>query len=242
MQVTLPGIIYVNNNMEGTQGAATAPLCIGIIMDGNRRYAKREGLPQLDGHRQGFDTFKKIVRHAGERGVKHLIAYVFSTENWERSSEEVTYLQQLFKEVAAEEISQLAKENIRVRLVGERGRFGAELEERLEQETAANTGPTLWLCVSYGGRAEILDAVNKSVIEGKEVTEESFEKHLWSADMPDPDLIIRTGGEKRLSGFLTWRSVYSELFFSDTLWPDFSPSEFDMILNEFAARERRHGK
>jgi len=220
----------------------SAPVCVGLILDGNRRWAKARGLPQLEGHRRGFETFKTIALHAEARGVRHLVAYIFSTENWDRSAEEISYLQELSRELAKGALDELIKKNIRIRFIGQRGRFAAALEDQIEEETADNTGMTVWLCLSYGGRAEIVEAAEKLRQSGTEVTEETLRKNMWSAEMPDPDLVIRTGGQQRLSGFLTWQSVYSELFFVDTYWPDFSPAELDRILAEFAERERRHGK
>lgn len=218
--------------------------CVGIIMDGNRRWAKERGLKTFEGHRAGKEVLKKSARFARTRGVKHLVVYAFSTENWNRSSIEVSYLLSLFQEIFEKELKELGEEGARIRFVGQRERFSKELQkamETLEKETAENDF-TLWIGLSYGGRSEIISAVEKALSAGGEITEESFAKNLWTVGMPDPDIIIRTGGEKRLSNFLPWQGVYSELFFTDTLWPDFTPKEFDLILTEFSERERRHGK
>lgn len=218
--------------------------CVGIIMDGNRRWAKARGLPKLDGHRAGTETVKNIVRSAPARGIKHLAIYAFSTENWGRAPEEVSYLMDLFLESIRKEMTELGKEGVCVRFAGQRERFSADLQKAIddvEKETKKNNAITLWVCLSYGGRAEIIAAANAAAENG-EITEETLAQNLWTAEMPEPDIIIRTGGEKRLSGFLTWQSVYSELFFTDTLWPDFTGKEFDAILAEFALRERRNGK
>ena len=222
------------------------PNCIGIIMDGNRRWAKGRGFPTLEGHRHGYEKLKETVRWAKTAGVKHLIVYALSTENWNRTSEEVSYLLDLIRFVLAHELSVFKKENTRIICVGERERFPKDIQElmiKAEEETALLTGMTLVLALSYGGRVEILNAVNVLLASGKKgVTEEVFKQVLWTKDIPDPDLIIRTSGEMRLSGFLPWQAVYSELFFTKTLWPDFSEEEFNSILKEFAGRERRVGK
>jgi undecaprenyl diphosphate synthase len=223
------------------------PQCVGIILDGNRRWAKARGLPTLEGHRVGLlETYKNIAKHAGARGVGHLVAFMFSTENWQRSEEEVGYLMNLFRAAGTKHLQELIDENIRVRFVGQHERFAPDLQEimaKIEADSAAKSGMTAWICLSYGGRAEIIAAVNRLLEEGREtVSEEELRGAMWSADMPDPDLIIRTSGEQRLSNFLTWQGVYSELFFTNTFWPDFSPAEFDAILAEYAVRERRRGK
>ncbi|MDP2655383.1 MAG: polyprenyl diphosphate synthase [bacterium] len=218
--------------------------CVGIIMDGNRRWAKEKGLPKLEGHRRGADKLKDTVRFAREHKIKHLAVYAFSTENWNREPAEVSYLMDLFRELIRKELKKMGEEGVRVRFAGQRERFSPDLQEAMnatEKETEKNDGITLWCCLSYGGRAEIVAAASTVAKEG-EVTEETLSQNLWTAEMPEPDIIIRTGGEKRLSGFLTWQSVYSELFFTDTLWPDFTEEEFDAILAEFATRERRRGK
>jgi len=218
--------------------------CVGIIMDGNRRWAKDRNLPKLEGHRAGSQKLKDMVRLVQSHRIAHFAVYAFSTENWNRTPEEVSYLMDLFDELIRNEIRKLGAEGIRVRFAGQYNRFSADLQQAMndiEKQTAQNDAITLWICLSYGGRAEIVAAANAAAEQGA-LTEEMLAKNLWTSDMPDPDIIIRTGGEKRLSGFLTWQSVYSELFFTDTLWPDFTKEEFDSILAEFAARERRHGK
>ena len=223
----------------------TAPInCVGIILDGNRRWAKANGLSQLEGHRAGSEALQKAVQLMRSRAVKHLIVYAFSTENWNRDPKEVSYLLNLFSEYLHTKLRELVGEGVRVRFVGQRERFSPVLQEamhNMEKESAGNDAITLWICLSYGGRAEIVAAARATGEEG-EITEESLARNLWTKDMPDPDLIIRTGGEKRLSNFLPWQSVYSELFFTNTKWPDFSEKEFDSILAEFGERERRHGK
>lgn len=224
------------------------PESIGIIMDGNRRFAKKHGLPSLEGHRQGFEKFKEVAGWARDAGIKYLIVYALSTENWQRSKEEVSYLLDLFRRILKEEVERLHTEGVRVIFAGDLHRFPDDLREMMEkahEKTSRNTKNTLVIAASYGGRSEIINAVNRILFEkevGDVVTEADIEAHLWTAGVPDPDLIIRAGGESRLSNFLPWQSVYSELFFSKTLWPDFSKEEFQSILDDFSARERRMGK
>ncbi|MDO8589956.1 MAG: polyprenyl diphosphate synthase [bacterium] len=220
------------------------PECIGIILDGNRRWAKERGLPLLEGHRQGAERLHETMYWVRDRGIKHLVVYAFSTENWNRSEAEVLYLLKLFQIWIDRLFAKLSKENIRIRFIGERGRFDTEMQKamaRIEEMGVKNDALMLWVCLSYGGRSEIAAAANAAATEGK-ITEETLTRHLWTLGMPNPAIIIRTGGEKRLSGFLTWQSIYSELFFVDAYWPDFSEVILDSILNEYKNRERRMGK
>jgi len=218
--------------------------CIGIIMDGNRRFAKERGLSSIEGHRAGYEKLKEFARWAKEAGIRHAIVYGFSTENWHRPEKEVAYLMDLLRTVLSQEAEHMRKEGGRLRILGQRERFPADIQKLIAQaEEGTKDGEyTLYLALSYGGRAEIVDTVNRLIEKGSPVTEEEFGKALWTADMPDPDLIIRTSGEKRLSGFLPWQGVYSELFFVDSFWPAFSKEEFDAVLSEYRSRERRHGK
>ena len=223
---------------------SSVPACVGIILDGNRRWAKARGRLTFEGHRAGKEALTNAVRFVRESGVAHLVVYAFSTENWNRKEEEVAFLMNLFHESIQKQMRALGKEGIRVRFVGQRERFSDTLRQAMdevEKETGENKALTLWVCISYGGRAEIVAAANAAAARGG-ITEDSLTEHLWTAGMPDPDIIIRTSGEKRLSGFLPWQTVYSEFFFTDTLWPDFSKEEFDSILAELPTRERRRGK
>lgn len=225
----------------------TAPAtCIGIIMDGNRRWAKENGLPAYEGHAEGYKKLKEAMRWSREAGIPHVVIYAFSTENWQRSAEEVSYLMQIFRSILTNEIQKMIDEGVRVRFIGDRARFSDDIRHMMENMEAKTSGEhdiTLHLAMSYGGRAEIIAAANALLAGGvTSITEDAFTQKLWSHDMPDPDLIIRTGGEKRLSNFLPWQSVYSELFFTDTKWPAFTKEEFDAILAEFSTRERRRGK
>ena len=224
-------------------------LCIGIIMDGNRRWARSHGLPSMKGHAAGLAKAKDVVRHAfaHSSGVGTIILYAFSTENWNRTPEEVAYLLDLFGGALVQELDELSREVIHVRFIGDFARLPEKLRasmRKLEQESVSvDSGKTLVIALSYSGRAEILAATNQLLASGtKNVNTDDFSAALWSAGTKDPDIVIRTGGEKRISNFLPWQSVYSEFFFSDSFWPDFSRAEFDAILESFTARERRRGK
>lgn len=223
----------------------SAPRCIGIILDGNRRWAKEHGLPTFEGHRRGFENLKTIARAVRDRGIEHLVVFAFSTENWNRSPEEVDYLMDIFRQAIRDEIEELGKEGIRTRFLGERSRFAADIQdgmEEAEEKTRVNTKLTLWMCLSYGARAEITTAARSLAESGKEITQETLRGAMWSAEMPDPDIIIRTSGEERLSNFLLWQAAYSELFFVKEYWPDFDEKLLDDVLAQYAQRERRHGK
>ncbi len=221
------------------------PACIGIILDGNRRWAKENGLPSFEGHRRGMDNAEPIIRAARDVGIKHMVVYAFSTENWNRTQEEVGHLMRIFEMMARERMKELAKEGVAVRFVGQRERLPKSLQEAMasaEANSPADPAITLWICLSYGGRAEIIHAAQEVTRRGETITEESLAQHLWTAGMPDPDLIIRTGGARRLSNFLLWQCAYSELFFIETHWPAFSKDDLAHILDEYATRERRMGK
>ena len=222
------------------------PRCIGIIMDGNRRWAKAAGLPTLEGHRRGYNKLREVTDWCKDAGVKNLIVYAFSTENWNRTKEEVGYLMGLFREMIGKVTEDAVRDNTRLIFLGDRSRFDADMVRAIadaERETRACTSFTFGIALSYGGRAEIVDAIHRiPPAKLATITEEEFSALLWTKELSDPDLIIRTSGEERLSGFLPWQSVYSELFFTETLWPAFSKAEFLLILDAYAARTRRLGK
>lgn len=218
-------------------------------MDGNRRWARRRGLPTLEGHRRGFDKVKKIGRWCKNNGVKILTLWAFSTENWERSRKEVEYLMRLFKlALSKKEISQLNKDGIKLKVIGQRERFSKDIQNLMkeaEESTKNNKEGLLNLALSYGGRAEILQAIKTIVrkkIPDSKITEEIVSDNLWTTGQPFPDLIIRTSGEQRTSGFLLWQSAYSELYFSDKCWPDFTEKDLEEIIENYGNRERRFGK
>ena len=213
---------------------------VAIITDGNGRWAQQRGAPVIEGHRAGADNVKDRLRDAVELGVKELTVYSFSTENWSRSDEEVAALMAMFSERILGETPELDEEGVRMRFLGRRDGVAPALLEQMrwaEEKTAANDTITLYVAFNYGGRAEIVDAARR--FEG--TTEEEFRQHLYAPEMHDPDLIIRTSGERRLSNYLMWQSAYSELHFTDVLWPDFSRGDLESALDEFAARKRRFG-
>jgi undecaprenyl diphosphate synthase len=221
------------------------PHCIGIIMDGNRRWAREQGLPTLEGHKKGLGNFDRMARWVRDAGAKHLAVYALSTENWNRSKNEVSYLMDLFQTAIGDAFEGLQKDGVRLHFVGDLSRFPEKLQEnfvRLETESAGHDEFHVWICASYGGRLEVTHAAKLLAEKGKVVTEGSLRAAMWSRGMPDPDIIIRTGGEKRLSNFLLWQAAYSELFFSDTYWPAFTRDELHAILKEYAERERRYGR
>jgi undecaprenyl diphosphate synthase len=213
---------------------------VAVIMDGNARWATQRGLPILEGHREGARTLKRTIRDARELGVEELSAYAFSTENWTRPNAEVIGLMQLFAELIESEVPELHEEETRIRFIGRRDRVTAGLRERIEWAedlTAAHRRNTLFVAFDYGGRTEILDVAADYEGGG----EEEFRRRLYAPEMNDPDLVIRTSGEQRLSNFLLWQSAYSELYFSDRLWPDFDRDELERALAEYASRQRRFG-
>jgi undecaprenyl diphosphate synthase len=213
---------------------------VAIITDGNGRWAQARGLPVLEGHRAGADTVKARLRDAVELGVRELTVYSFSTENWTRPLEEVEGLMAMFAERIDLETPELHEEGVRMRFIGRREGLGAELRRRIEwaeELTGQNERITLFVAFNYGGRAEIVDAARSFSGE----TEEEFRRHLYAPDMHDPDLLIRTSGELRISNYLLWQLAYSEFVFRDELWPDFTRTAFEESLEEFAARRRRFG-
>jgi undecaprenyl diphosphate synthase len=222
------------------------PESIGIIMDGNRRFAKEQGLPSLEGHRRGYEKLVEVLGWCRESGVKELIVFAFSTENWQRAEEEVGYLMNLFRTMIANVVADAKQNDTRLIFLGERVRFAPDIRaaiERAEEETKGGRGFTFGIALSYGGRTEIMDAIRRIPPEKlATLTEEEFSGYLWTKEMRDPDLILRTSGEERLSGFLPWQGVYSELFFTPTYWPAFSRTEFDAMLETYTNRQRRFGK
>ena len=213
---------------------------VAIITDGNGRWAERRGVSVAEGHRAGADVVKARLRDAVELGVRELTVYSFSTENWSRSPEEVTGLMRMFSERILGETPELEQEGVRMRFIGRRAGVEPELLEQMrwaEETTAANDRITLFVAFNYGGRAEIVDAARS--FTGR--TEDEFRRHLYEPDMHDPDLIIRTSGEQRLSNYLLWQAAYSELVFRDELWPDFTRATFESALAEYEARARRFG-
>jgi undecaprenyl diphosphate synthase len=238
--------------MRRLRGPAEPPLprtagAIAIIMDGNGRWARQRGLPVAAGHRAGTRALRRTVEECIELGVRSLAVYAFSTENWARPKEEVDALMTIFAETIERELPDLARQGVRTRFVGRRDRVSADLRERmerLEHETAGNDRLDLWIAFDYGGRAEIVDGVRRLMTDGvapAQVDEAALAARLYAPEMPDPDLLIRTSGELRISNFLLWQLAYSELVFVDTLWPDFGPAELRSALSAYANRRRRFG-
>lgn len=220
---------------------------LAIIMDGNRRWAKNQGLPSFAGHQKGYEKLKEVMRWCQKKGVETLTVYAFSTENWNRSEEEVNFLMTLFYKALTEELDEFHKEGVRLRVIGTRQRLDPKIVQAIvaaEEKTKDNQKGNLNLCINYGGRLELVEAVKKIVAKGftaDEVSDKMIAEHLWMAGQPDPDLIIRTSGEQRLSGFLTWESVYSEFLFLEKHWPDFNEADFDRAIEDFNNRHRRFG-
>ncbi|MSO89291.1 MAG: isoprenyl transferase [Rhodospirillaceae bacterium] len=230
---------------------APPPMHVAIIMDGNGRWAQARGLPRTVGHRQGADAVRRAVAGAGELGIAYLTLFGFSSENWKRPAAEVDDLMGLLRHYLRGEIAELHKEGIRLRVIGDRSRLAGDivaLIENAEAMTRDNSALNLTVALSYGGRAEIVQAARdlaQAVAEGRAtvdgIDEPAFANQLSTAGIPDPDLIIRTSGELRLSNFLLWQSAYSELLFIDTLWPDFNKGDLEKAVREFWRRERRYG-
>ncbi len=220
---------------------------IAIIMDGNRRWAKERGLPGIAGHKAGYERLKEMAEAAFERGIKVVTVFAFSTENWKRSKEEVGYLMELFEFAVTKDFLHFADKGISIKVVGRRDGLDQKLVEaidQIERQTSKNKRGTLAVCINYGGRTEIVDACRRLVedgVEPSEVDEQAIASRLYWPEMPEPDLVIRTSGEERLSGFLTWESVYSEIYWCKKYWPDFDQEELDKALEEFASRQRRYG-
>lgn len=243
------GIFTKSESKAGEKAAKTLPRHIAIIMDGNGRWATRRGLPRTAGHSAGAETFRKIATYCREIGVEYLTVYAFSTENWKRSESEVSAIMGLLDKYLREAIEGMAKDGLRLFVMGDVSRLSPELQELIAETHEISRrmdGFQANICVNYGGRMEILRAAQlyaEDVRAGRanDITEEDFSKYLYSADVPDPELIIRPSGEVRLSNFLLWQCAYSEFYFTDTLWPDFDEKEIDRAIDEYMHRDRRFG-
>jgi len=217
-------------------------------MDGNGRWAKKRGLPRFFGHRKGVDSVRKIVRASAEFGIKYLTLYVFSSENWERPQSEINKLMKLLEQLLIKEEPELNKNNVRVRAIGQIERLPQKVQDSLNymiNKTKDNTGLVLVLALSYGGRNEIINAIKKIAREKKDfavLTSEEFRNYLYDSLLPDPDLLIRTAGEMRISNYLLWQSAYTEFYFTDVLWPDFDKKELLAAIEDYSQRKRRFGK
>lgn len=228
------------------------PQHVAIIMDGNGRWAKKRGMPRSVGHKKGAETVKEITRAAGEIGVKYLTLYAFSTENWNRSEEEVATLMDLLREYLKSDLKEIQENGVKIAFIGERQMLDADIVEsmrKLEADTANNDKMTLCIALSYGSRQEIVNAARKIAalakrgdIQPEDVDSKMFSDMLYTKDIPDPDMLIRTSGEQRVSNYLLWQLAYTEFFFTDVLWPDFGRKHLEDIIAEFNSRERRYGK
>lgn len=237
----------MNQNLDGM----VIPRHVALILDGNGRWAKKRGLPRTMGHKEGCVTVEKTVEIAARMGIEYLTVYGFSTENWKRSADEVGALMQLFRFYMVRLLKIASANNVRVKMIGDRTRFAQDIIDginRLERETRENTGLTFVIAVNYGGRDEITRAVAKLAkdcregkLEPDQITEEVITSYLDTADIPDPDLLIRTSGELRLSNYLLWQLAYTELYVTDCLWPDFNREEFEKAIIAYNQRDRRFG-
>jgi undecaprenyl diphosphate synthase len=237
------------SSTQSIPDTAQVPRHIAVIMDGNGRWAKKRFLPRVAGHKRGVEVVRDIVKQCASIGVEYLTLFAFSSENWRRPQEEVSFLMGLFMEALQQEVSKLHKNNIRLVMIGDHSRFDESLREqiaRAEALTRENTGLTLTIAANYGGRWDILQAVNRLHAERPELAgnydEEHLAPYLSMHYAPEPDLFIRTGGEQRISNFLLWQLAYSELYFTDTLWPDFDAAAFELSIASYRQRERRFGR
>lgn len=220
------------------------PNHIGYIMDGNRRWAKSHGLPTYEGHLAGYNRVKDVVRASVDEGVKYISFYAFSTENWDRTEKEISYLMKLFLRMFTSDLDEVVGENVRIVIAGTDDRLDKKIIQAArdaEAKTANNTRATVLLCFNYGGQKEIVEAVKKLVESGGEINEENISKNLYAPDVPACDIIVRTSGEQRLSNFMLWRAAYSELLFVDKDWPDMDASDVKKVIAEYSKRSRRYG-
>ncbi len=244
------GILKKNRNKKDIP-ERKLPLHIGIIMDGNGRWAKKRGLPRSAGHKVGASNFRTITKYCSNIGIKYLTVYAFSTENWKRSTEEVNFLMNLFEEYLKEALEDFQDENIKINFLGDTSSFSAKIQELIKEvrdASAKNDGMVLNIAMNYGSRDEITYAakqiasdVKNGIIEVSDINEDLFASKLYTANQPDPDLIIRPSGEYRLSNFLLWQSAYAELVIMDVLWPDFKEKDLERALDEYSSRNRRFG-
>lgn len=222
------------------------PRHIAVIMDGNGRWAKKRFLPRIMGHKRGLDALENMVGHCAGLGVRYLTVFAFSTENWRRPEDEVSFLMGLFLQALQKQVRRLHENNMRLKILGSRERFNRQILQGIEEAealTANNTGLTLSIAADYGGRWDILQAANRLLADGvSEITEDALAKYLMLGDAPEPDLFIRTGGETRISNFLLWQMAYAELYFTDILWPDFDETALNAAVASFQKRERRFGR
>jgi len=233
------------SSTQGVPPHGDVPRHVAIIMDGNGRWARSRMLPRIAGHRRGIDAVRETVRTCAERGVRFLTLFAFSSENWRRPAEEVALLMQLFQAALQNEVEKLHGNGVRLKVVGDTSRFDPKIRKLIEQGealTAANPGLTLTIAANYGGRWDILQALSKLGPSQGDIQEEALAPHLAMSYAPEPDLFIRTGGEQRISNFLLWQLAYTELYFTETLWPDFGAAALDAAIASYRSRERRFGR
>ena len=238
------GLFQKKHETAGQVDMGRLPRHIAIIMDGNGRWAKKRGLPRTAGHKVGAEVFRDIATYCQELGIEYLTIYAFSTENWKRPKDEVDMLMSLLEQYLQEAIDTMERDHIRLRVLGDVAGLSPQLQRMIDETNAISThyqGFQASICLNYGGRAEILRAARLCAEAGEEWTEENYSKYLWSAGIPDPELIIRPSGELRLSNFLLWQCAYSEFYFCDTLWPDFKRKDLDLAIIDFQHRDRRFG-
>ncbi len=222
----------------------TIPRHIAFIMDGNGRWAKKRHMPREYGHKVGAEVFQKITEYCGDIGIHAVTVYAFSTENWKRPKNEVDAIFKLFDDYLTKAVANMMEKDLRIVFLGDKGIFSEKLRKRMEdiEQASKNNGKILNIAINYGGRDEICHAVNRCIEKGiVNITEKDISQNLYTADSPEPDLIVRTGGELRLSNFLMWQSAYSELYFTDTLWPDMTSEDVDEAVRAFSSRNRRYG-
>ena len=236
----------MNSSTQTIPAYTRVPRHGAVIMDGNGRWAKKRFLPRVMGHKKGLDALEDLCRTCAEAGIPYLTVFAFSTENWRRPADEVSFLMGLFLAALQKKVAKMHKNGLRLKVIGDRSRFPAEIQAGIrdaEALTAANTGLTLTIAADYGGRWDILQAANALIKEGKsEISESDLAAKLMLAEAPEPDLFIRTGGETRISNFMLWQMAYAEFYFTDTLWPDFDQREMHRALESFQQRERRYGR
>ena len=235
----------MNSSTQTIPAYTRVPRHVAVIMDGNGRWAKKRFLPRVMGHKKGLDALEDLCRTCAEAGIPYLTVFAFSTENWRRPADEVSFLMGLFLAALQKKVAKMHKNGLRLKVIGDRSRFPAEIQAGIrdaEALTAANTGLTLTIAADYGGRWDILQAANALIKEGKsEISESDLAAKLMLAEAPEPDLFIRTGGETRISNFMLWQMAYAEFYFTDTLWPDFDQRAMHRALESFQQRERRNG-
>ncbi|MDP1765856.1 MAG: isoprenyl transferase [Methylotenera sp.] len=240
---------FFTSATQNIPSAAEIPKHIAVIMDGNGRWARKRFLPRIAGHKRGVETVRDLVKYCASLKVEYLTLFAFSSENWRRPAEEVSFLMGLFMQALKREVTKLHQNNIKLIMIGDRSRFDADLVAQIEaseQLTASNTGLILTIAANYGGRWDVLQAVNKMQLATPQLTgfyrEDHLSQYLSMNYAPEPDLFIRTGGEKRISNFLLWQLAYTELYFTDTLWPDFNEEAFNLAIQSYQKRERRFGR